>query len=125
MEGIDGEDRARGKCGDDEEGGGEGCGGGEGFLRAFGGAYRWLALKGCSWVRRELIDQRLENVTPKKSLIDQAVAALAIYEQENSLLFWGTYTVLKSPVHKRTRSDGSPIEVSGKARLVEKSDELN
>ena len=89
-----------------------------------GGAYRWLALKGCSWVRRELIDQRLENVTPKQSLIDQAVAALKICEQENSLLFWDT-TVLKSPVHKRTRSDGSPIGVSGKARLVEKSDELN
>ena len=57
-------------------------------------------------------------------LTDQTVGALAIYEQENSLLFWDT-TVLKSPVHKRTRSDGSPIEVSGKARLVEKSDELN
>ena len=90
-----------------------------------GGTYRWLALKGCSWVRRELIDQRLENVTPKQSLIDQAVSALAFYEQENSLLFRDTFTVLKSPVHKRTRSDGSPIEVSGKARLVEKSDELN
>lgn len=113
MEGIDGEDGARGKCGDGEEGGGEGCGGGEGFLGAFGGAYRWLALKGCSWVRRELIDQRLENVTSKQSLIDQAVSALAIYEQENSLLFRDTFTVLKSPVHKRTRSDGSPIGVSG------------
>ena len=33
-----------------------------------GGAYRWLALKGCSWVRRELIDQRLENVTLRASL---------------------------------------------------------
>lgn len=33
-----------------------------------GGAYRWLALKGCSWVRRELIDQRLEDATPKQSL---------------------------------------------------------
>lgn len=39
VEGIDGEDGARGKCGDDEEGGGEGCGGGEGFLGAFGGAF--------------------------------------------------------------------------------------
>ena len=56
-----------------------------------GGAYRWLALKGCSWVRRELIDQRLENVTLKQSLIDQAVAALKICEQENSLLFWDTH----------------------------------
>ncbi|WP_314030312.1 hypothetical protein [Corynebacterium argentoratense] len=42
-------------------------------------------------MRRELIDQRLENVTPKQSLIDQAVAALKIYEQENSLLFWDTH----------------------------------
>lgn len=76
-------------------------------------------------MRRELIDQRLENVTPKQSLIDQAVAALKICEQENSLLFGDTFTVLKSPVHKRPRLDGSPIEVLGKARLVEKSDELN
>ena len=50
-----------------------------------------MALKGCSWVRRELIDQRFENVTPKQSLIGQSVAALAIYEQENSLLFWDTH----------------------------------
>ena len=42
-------------------------------------------------MRRELIDQRLENVTSEQSLIDQSVAALAIYEQENSLLFWDTH----------------------------------
>lgn len=55
-----------------------------------GGTYRWLALKGCSWVRRELIDQRLEDVTPKQSLIDQAVAALKICEQEKPTILGHT-----------------------------------